>query len=64
MKKSKASFESAMEKLEEIVMKLESGEESLEDSVALYQEGMDVSEFCKQMLEAAEQKTTIINTEK
>ena len=64
MKKNQVSFESAMEKLEEIVIKLESGEESLEDSVALYQEGMDISEFCKQMLDAAEQKTTIINIEK
>ena len=61
MKKSKVGFESAMEKLEEIVNKLENGEESLEDSVSLFQQGMDISECCKQMLDEAEQKITIID---
>ena len=64
MKKSKVSFESAIEKLEEIVSRLESGEENLEDSVSLYQEGMDISEFCKQMLDNAEQKITVVDAEK
>lgn len=61
MKKSKVGFEAAMEKLEEIVNKLENGEESLEDSVSLFQQGMDISEYCKQMLDEAEQKITIID---
>lgn len=64
MKKSAVSFESSLEKLEEIVSKLESGEESLENSVSLYQQGMDISEYCKQMLDEAEQKITVIDTSK
>jgi exodeoxyribonuclease VII small subunit len=64
MKKSKVSFESAMERLEEIVDKLESGDENLEDSVCLYQEGMDISKYCKQMLDQAEQKITTVDVEK
>ncbi len=64
MKKSKVDFESAMEKLEEIVNKLENGEESLEDSVSLFQQGMDISEYCKQMLDEAEQKITVIDPAK
>ena len=50
------SFESALERLEIIVEKLEAGEISLEESIELYQEGVILSKYCSQKLEEAEGK--------
>ena len=36
------SFESAIERLEEIVRKLESGDASLDESIKLYSEGVEL----------------------
>ena len=52
----KLKFEDAMQRLQEIVGKLESGEESLEDSMKLFQEGAKLSAQCYQMLDKAEQQ--------
>ena len=52
----KLKFEEAMQRLQEIVGKLESGEESLEDSMKLFQEGAKLSAQCYQMLDKAEQQ--------
>lgn len=60
MKKSKINFESSMEKLEEIVNRLESGEESLENSLKLYEQGIEISKYCQEILQTAEQKITVI----
>lgn len=51
-----AHFESSMKELEQIVLKLESGELELEESLALFETGMQHSQNCKQALEAAELK--------
>ena len=51
-----AHFESSMKELEQIVLKLESGELELEESLALFETGMQHSQACKQALEAAELK--------
>lgn len=61
MKKSNASFESTLEKLEKIVERLESGEENLEDSIVLYEEGVNISNYCKDMLENAKQRVEKVN---
>ena len=61
-KKSK-DFESALERLEEITGQLESGEASLEQSIELYTEGLQLAKDCHQKLEAAEKKIKVI-TEK
>lgn len=61
MKKIKNDFETNLKTLEEIVEKLESGEETLENSLALYEKGMEISNVCKEMLEKAEQKITVID---
>jgi exodeoxyribonuclease VII small subunit len=50
------SFESAMKRLEEIVQTLEREEITLEDSLALFQEGMDLSIYCRGMLKETEAK--------
>ena len=56
MAAKKLKFEEAMQRLQEIVRKLESGEESLEDSMKLFQEGAKLSAQCYQMLDKAEQQ--------
>lgn len=48
------SFESAVARLEEIVAALEAGELSLEDSLALYAEGIEIAGVCNRKLSEAE----------
>jgi exodeoxyribonuclease VII small subunit len=48
------SFETAMAALEDIVAKLESGEASLEDSIALYERGAKLKTHCESKLRDAE----------
>ena len=62
-KKKQLSFESAIERLEEITADLEGGETSLEDSITLYTEGLEIARQCNARLEEAEKKIKII-TEK
>ena len=54
----KMTYEQAMERLQEIVAKLEGGEESLESSMKLFEEGAKLSAWCYQQLNEAEQKIT------
>lgn len=49
-------FESAMARLEEIVTALESGEHPLEESIALYTEGVKIAGVCSKKLNDAEGK--------
>lgn len=56
--KSKLNFEEAMARLQEIVSQLESGEESLESSMKLFEEGAKLSAQCYETLDKAEQKIT------
>jgi exodeoxyribonuclease VII small subunit len=50
------SFEDAFQKLETIVEILEKGESSLEESVRLFEEGMELSRLCTARLNEAEKK--------
>lgn len=52
------SFEAAMQQLEQIVDRLENGEESLDSSLKLYEEGSVLAAFCYKKLQSAEQKIT------
>ncbi|MBE1446103.1 MULTISPECIES: exodeoxyribonuclease VII small subunit [unclassified Paenibacillus] len=54
------SFEEAMDKLEEIVARLESGDVPLEQAIELFQEGMKLSQLCGQKLEQVERKIEIL----
>ena len=56
------SFESAISRLEEIVGKLESGKESLDASLELYEEGIALVRYCRETLDKAEQKIKIVKT--
>lgn len=58
MKKKK--FEAAIERLEEIIHALEKKELALEDSLKLFQEGVELYNQCNQRLEEAEEKITMI----
>ena len=53
-KKEYKNFEGAIARLEEITAKLESGELSLEDSIALYTEGVEIAAICHKKLGEAE----------
>ena len=48
------SFEAALKRLEEIVRKLESGEASLDEAIALYSEGERLKHQCEARLQAAQ----------
>ena len=52
-------FEKNMQRLSEIVSRLEQGDLTLEESVALYEEGVKLSAACSQALEQAKLKVTI-----
>ena len=50
------SFEEALERLSEIVQELEIGDKKLEDSLKLFEEGVKLSRFCKEVLKDAAEK--------
>jgi exodeoxyribonuclease VII small subunit len=54
------SFEEAMDKLEQIVQQLESGDVPLEQAIELFQEGMKLSQMCGQKLEVVERKIEML----
>ena len=56
----KMSYEEALSKLKEIVARLERGEETLDNSLKLFEEGAKLSAFCYEKLQNAEQKITEI----
>ncbi len=48
------TFEQALERLEQVVRELEAGERSLDETLALFQEGIVLTRFCQQRLDEAE----------
>lgn len=60
MSKKEANFEELIEKLEEITNKLEKEQLSLDESVKLFEEGMQISKECNSKLEDAEKRITIL----
>ena len=54
MAASKQTFEASLERLAQIVEKLESGTESLEESMKLFEEGTALSARCYEKLRKAE----------
>lgn len=49
-------FEAALAELEKIVEKMESGEQTLEESLKSFQRGIELTRACQQGLRAAEQR--------
>ncbi|MFA6308694.1 MAG: exodeoxyribonuclease VII small subunit [Clostridia bacterium] len=60
MEKKKKSFESALTDLEKIVQNLENGELTLDESIAAFQKGIELSRYCSKELNSAEKKISII----
>ncbi|MBE6811898.1 MAG: exodeoxyribonuclease VII small subunit [Ruminococcaceae bacterium] len=52
----KMTYESAIRQLEEIVLKLENGNLSLDEAVKLFEKGAKLSSFCDKTLKEAELK--------
>lgn len=53
-------FEAAIAELDGIVKKLEEGDLSLEQSLALYERGVQLSRFCHARLEDAERRIEML----
>ncbi len=53
-------FETALAELDTLVKKLEEGDLSLEQSLALYERGVLLSRFCHARLEEAERRIEIL----
>jgi len=49
-------FEGALTELEKLVEKMESGEQSLEEALAAFQRGIELTRACQQGLKDAEQR--------
>ena len=62
-KKEELNFEELMIKLEDITNRLENEKLSLDESVKLFEEGMEISKECNNKLEDAEKKITILINE-
>jgi exodeoxyribonuclease VII small subunit len=52
----KIDFEKSMEELEKIVNDLESGNLTLDESIAAFERGIELSKLCQKRLEAAEER--------
>ena len=57
---SSPSFEASLDELERIVKKLEAGDLPLEQSLALFENGMRLSGDCKRQLEQAETRIEVL----
>ena len=64
MAKKDRKFEEALEELEKVVERLESGELSLEDSLAAFEEGVKLVRFCNQKLTEVEKKIELLVKDK
>ncbi len=57
------SFEEAITRLEEIVNIMEEGDLSLDDTVRLYKEGVELAALCGGKLSDAKQEVTLLTAE-
>lgn len=55
-----ASFETSLDELEKVVKELESGDLPLDRSLELFSRGMQLSDSCRNQLEAAETKVEML----
>jgi len=54
------TFEKALERLDEIVKKMEEGDMTLDDSLKAFEEGINLSRFCAKKLDDAERKVEML----
>jgi len=58
--KKDLSFENKMKRLEEIVSQIEKSDVELEDSITLFEEGVELSKDCQSLLDTAEKKVKVL----
>lgn len=54
------TFEQAMTELEQITKQLEGGDIPLEESLKLFERGVELTRFCSKALEDAQQKIAVL----
>jgi len=57
---AKKTFETAMKQLEQIVKDLETGDMPLEKAIKKFEEGIQISKYCSEKLDASEKKITLL----
>ena len=57
------SFESALTELEDIFNKLESGDLPLEETLAIFEQGIKISRECRERLATAERRIEVLMRE-
>ncbi|MDO9228728.1 MAG: exodeoxyribonuclease VII small subunit [Syntrophales bacterium] len=57
---SKEKFEEALERLEEIVRRMEAGEMTLEESLKAFEEGIKLSRLCTKKLDEADRRVELL----
>ena len=56
-------FEKSLDELEKIVEELQNGDISLDESIKLFEKGMELTNDCRKTLEPARQKITSLTEE-
>jgi exodeoxyribonuclease VII small subunit len=59
--KPPASYEAALEELEQLASQIESGQLPLEQLLAGYQRGAELLKYCRDKLEAVEQQIKVLD---
>ncbi len=59
MKKSEG-FEESIKKLDEIVKKMEKGDAPLQEMLKMFEEGIELTRHCQNILDNAEKKVSIL----
>ncbi|QFY41551.1 exodeoxyribonuclease VII small subunit [Candidatus Methylospira mobilis] len=60
MAKKTLHFEDSLHELEQLVERMEQGQLSLEESLKLFERGVQLSRFCQKALKEAEQKVQVL----
>lgn len=58
---TKETFEGRLERLKDVVEKLERGDLPLEEGVALYKEGLELVKACGKQLESARHEVKVVS---
>ncbi len=57
------SFEEALQQLEQTVAQLEAGDLTLEESLALFEQGQKLSAYCQSVLEQAQLRVEVLTAD-
>jgi exodeoxyribonuclease VII small subunit len=60
----KMDFEKAIERLQQIVDDMESGNAKLDELLSLFEEGIALVKYCREALDKAEKKVMMIQSDK